>query len=258
MTAMACPDSGSLEFAHARIGARWGTGLGEAEWRRIEVTRELGSMLDLARTTGLALWLHGLTAEAGVHAAEHAWRRQWRRAVHELASWMPQEWQPAIQWCEHLSDLAVVQQWARGERLPAWVADDAVLRSLVDPRAADAADPAWRALIGKCHGDATQVLPAWRATWRARLPAGPGRSTIERELLPLIERHVEGFGAAGSVVDGWAARRALRTRLVALLRRHALQPLEAFAFLGLSALDAERLRSEVVARAAFPRRALHP
>jgi hypothetical protein len=250
-------DHGSLEFAHARIGARWGALPHEAQWRRIEVTRELGPMLEIARATGLAPWLQGLTAEAGVHAAEHLWRRQWRSAVHELAAWMPHEWQPSIVWCVHLSDLAVVQLWAGGEPLPAWVADDPWLRTLVDQRPAASADAAWHALVAASRGDPAQVLPAWLATWRWRLPGGSGRHAIERELLPLVERHVQAFGSSSDTVDGWALRQALRARLVALLRRHAVQPLQAFAFLGLWALDAERLRAEVVARAAFPRRTLH-
>lgn len=257
MNGSAGADSGSLELAHARIGARWGSLPDEAQWRRIEVTRELGPMLDLARASGLAPWLAAITVDSGLHRIESALRQQWRERVRELAAWMPADWQASIRWCAHLVDLPAVQHWARGELLPAWAADDAVLRSLVDDRARQAAEPAWRDWLEVVHGQPSQILPAWRSAWQRLGPAGPGRDGVDAALLPLFERHAAAFAREHEGVDGWAERRVLRARLVAVLRRQALQPVEAFAFLALSALDAERLRAELVGRAAFPRRALH-
>lgn len=257
MSGTAGPDSGSLEFAHARIGARWGAMPDEAQWRRIEVTRDLAPMLDLARANGLASWLPALTVDSGLHRIESTLRRQWRARAHELAAWMPADWQASIRWCAHLVDLPAVQHWARGEALPAWAADDAVLRPLLDEGAWQAADPAWRAWLEAVRGQPSRVLAAWCTAWRRLLPPGWGRDTVERTLVPLFERHAAAFAWAQGELDGWAERRLLRARLVALLRRRALQPVEAFAFLGLSALEAERLRAEIVGRAAFPHRVLH-
>jgi hypothetical protein len=48
-------------------------------------------------------------------------------------------------------------------------------------------------------------------------------------------------------------RRDLEARFVACFRRHPLEPAAAFAWLGLCALDLERLRGELARRLAFPR-----
>ena len=52
--------------------------------------------------------------------------------------------------------------------------------------------------------------------------------------------------------DGWPLRRALQARLALLFRRAMLDPAAAFIFLALTALDLERLRGELLRRAAFP------
>jgi hypothetical protein len=51
------PVAGRLEHAHARIRARWGARSDEALWQRLELTRELGALLDLARGSAAAAWL---------------------------------------------------------------------------------------------------------------------------------------------------------------------------------------------------------
>jgi hypothetical protein len=255
-----CADTGSLEFAHARIWARWGMRLDDVAWRRIETTRELAPVLELARASALTRWLQGVTAEAGLHAVESALRRRWRECVRELARWMPAEWRASIDWCARLADLPAVQHWAREPARAAWLEHDEHLRAL-DGAAGDAAarapdvDPAWRDLLGRARGDPASVLASWLQTWRRRLPLH-GQAAIERELLPLLVRHVQAF-AAPQAADGWGQRRALHARLVALLRRHPVEPLSAFVFLALQALELERLRSEIVGRMAFPQRTLH-
>lgn len=257
------PDTGSLEYAHARIGARWGARPDAGAWRRIEVTRDLPAMLDLARRGSLARWLHGVAADSGLHAIEAALRRRWREAVAELGAWMAPEWRDAIAWCAHLADLAAVQHWARGDAPQAsWLADDDILRSLdaaadaATPARASALDIAWRTLLRDARGEPAAVASHWLAAWRALLPEGPGRRTIEQTLVPLLHRHAQDFAAPPSI-DGWGQRRALQARLVALWRRHPVEPVAVFAHLALQAIEFERLRAEVIGRAAFAHRVLH-
>jgi hypothetical protein len=225
-------DAGSLEFAHARIWARWGARPGETLWRRIETTRELGAVIDLVRASALASWVEGLDAQAGVHAIESALRRQWRARVLEVAAWMPSGWHDALRWCAALIDLPLAQHLARGGALPPWL-DDAAIGDMAS------------------FGDPERVLEAWLARWRAMCPAGTGREAIEHRLLPLLAAHAASF-AAPSTQDGWALRRTLHARLARLLRRAVAEPMAPFAFLALTALDVERLRGELVRRAAFP------
>lgn len=255
------PSAGSPEYAHARIRARWGSRPDDTAWHRIEITRELAPLLELARAGSLVRWVQGLAADSGLHATEHVLRLRWREAVDEVAGWMEGDWQPAFRWCGHLADLPAVQQWARGEPMAAWISDDEVLaprlkRGHDDPVDAPGTAPGWRALVEEAHRQPEKVAVLWLQAWRRLLPAGPARGVIERELVRPLAAHAEAF-ASPSTVDGWSERRALAARLVGLLRRHPAEPLEAFVYLALMGLELERLRAEIVARAAFPKRTLH-
>jgi hypothetical protein len=248
-------DAGSLEFAHARIWARWGQRADEWVWHRIEVTRDLGAVLELVRSGPLARWIAELGPDASPHAIEHALRRQWRERVAEPARWMPPAWRAAIEWCALLVDLPLLQHLARGGPLPGWTADDGSLRVLHEAPGT-AADPLL-SLLAAARADPARIGALWLAQWRRRVPHGPsaaGRDAIEAELVPLLARHAEAFGAPDAV-DGWGLRQALHGRLVTMLRRALVQPVAAFVHLGLTALEGERLRAELVARATFPHRA---
>lgn len=253
--------AGSLEYAQARIWARWGTRPDEALWHRLETTRELAAVLELARGTPLARWVEGLRADSGLHATELALRRRWRECVHELAGWMPADWCAPLAWCATLADLPLVQSLARGEPAPPWAADDERLRPLVDPAAA--ADGAHATPAGEGHAlqrllasarVAPERTPAlWIEGWRQRLPDGAAGAAVAGALLPLLLQHAHALERPG-LDDAWALRRALHAQLATLMRRRAQEPLAAFAYLALVALELERLRGELVRRSAFPRR----
>jgi hypothetical protein len=285
-------DTGSAEFAHARARARFGARTDEATWHRLEITRELGPLLELARAAPLARWVQGLAADAPLHAIEHALRQRWREAVAEVAGWVASEWQAAVRWCARLADLPAAEQWLRGEAVAAWTAHDDRLawpdRSSAMAQAPNSGTGAakrvsraddskrrpshhhrawrsardeddWRALLTHTQAardDASSLLPLWLQAWRQRLPSGSAKNTIEASLVPLLAEHHARF-ASPVTVDGWATRRALAARLVALMRRHPAEPIEAFVFLALVGLELERLRAELAARAAFPKRTLH-
>jgi hypothetical protein len=55
-----------------------------------------------------------------------------------------------------------------------------------------------------------------------------------------------------ALVDGTPLVRALSARLTLLFRRAVLDPAAAFVFLAQIALDLQRLRGELLRRAAFP------
>lgn len=243
--------TGSMELAHARLWARHGRRPGETLWRRIESTRDLGAVLELARGSALADWLQGIDAGADSHAIESALRRHWRQQVAEVASWMPATWAQSIAWCGVLADLPALQHLARGERPPPWLADDPVLQPQAGGRLAGRSAAA--SLLRAARAEPRRLLALWSEEWRQRLPQAPGRHGVEAGLWPVLAAHAQAF-AAPQAVDGWALRRALRERLVQLLRRTPLQPVTAFIHLALSALEGERLRGELVRRAAFPRR----
>lgn len=263
------PATGSLEYAHARMWARWGGRADGALWQRLEVTRELGALLDLARGSALGPWVEGIEPEATLHAIEHMLRRHRRERIDELAAWMPPAWHDAIRWCDTWPELPLIEHLARGGAAPGWLVDDPRLHPLQRPRAAPdreaaaATSPdgevlrALRGLLDAARTDPSalpvRLLALWRERWFALLPAA-GRRPVERDLVPLLALHARRF-AAPETADGWAQRRALQTRLVALWRRAVLEPLSAFVYVALTGLEFERLRGELVARAAFPQRA---
>jgi hypothetical protein len=265
-------DAGSLEFAHARIWARHGERPDEALWRRIEAAREFGAVLEIARASALARWLEGV-GSADVHAIEIALRRHWRERVAEVAAWMPAAWRPAIEWCAVLVDLPALQHLARGGAPLPWLSGDPVLGALVDADAVVPAAPPGRSstaalaaapadrrerqalqvLLDAARPDPTRLLALWRREWQRRLPRAAGRGALQARLLPLLAAHEAAFGAPPPL-DGWALRRGLQQRLSMLLRRTLIEPTTAFVHLALCALDFERLRGELLRRAAFPHR----
>jgi hypothetical protein len=239
-------DAGSLEFAHARLCARFGSRADELVWRRIEMIRELPALLDATRSSPLGVWITDIVPQADVHTIERSLREHLRTRIRTIAAWMPPAWRPAIDWCAVLVDVPVLQHCARGGRPPAWVRDEvgapdpqsAVTKGTLAALAAGAADP-------------DRMGSLWGAEWRRRQPARDA-SPLLADFAALMGAHVLLFRDP-RLADGWAQRRALHARLTQMFRRATLDPAAAFIFLALSALDGERLRAEIVRRAAFPR-----
>jgi len=98
--------------------------------------------------------------------------------------------------------------------------------------------------------DPGRIVPLWRVEWERRAPAR-GDPDLRAELGRALGAHLAAFHDP-ALKDGWPLRRALQARLTLLLRRAMLDPAAAFAYLALIALDLERLRGELLRRAAFP------
>jgi hypothetical protein len=245
-------DAGSIEYAHARLWARHGRRPGEAAWRTIGMVRGLPALLDTARGLPFLPWIAGIAPDADPHAIEARLLAHWRTLVAEVQSWMPSAWQPAVAWAGALADLPVVQHLARGGATLPWMRGDAVYRSFCgDPAGAPSAGPL--APIAAVWSQPDTFAAAWRVEWLRRIPRG---AFVDAGIVDACARAIGAERAAladPSLVDGAARRRALAARLSLLFRRAALDPAAAFIFLALSALDAERLRGELLLRAIFPR-----
>lgn len=244
-------DAGSLEYAHARLGARYGSRPDELVWRRVELIRDFGAFLDAARTSPLADWIVAIRPDSNIHAIELALRAHWRERVAAIAAWMPSEWQAAIAWCGRWADLPVLQHLARGGLPPPWMRHDpldAALRE--DQRARHASGVV--ALLAAGKADPDRLASLWYETWLRRLPGHGAAPGLLAELVGLLQAHAASFREPLQH-DGWALRRALHARLAQLFRRATLDPAAAFIFLALSALEGERLRGELVRRVVFPR-----
>jgi len=249
-------DCGSLEFAQARLQARHGQRAGDAAWQRLETAREFGALLEVARRTVLRPWLVGIGTPGSAHQIEAALRTHWRKAVAEIAGWMPVAWQPAVLWCIALADLPVLQHLARGgEPLP-WMLDDPDVRTLC------AAPPGQRAAtvaagrfapLAVAWSEPASLAHAWHAAWQRRLPqrTQDAEDSLNQVASALLA-HGRAFAAA-SPGTGALLRRALQARLSLLLRRTTLEPAAVFIHVALCALDFERLRGELLRRALFPK-----
>lgn len=222
-----------MEYAQARLQARYGAHPVEAQWRQLAAHRDFAAYLAAARGMPFAGWLAGIEDSAGPHEIERALRRLWRNGVAEVASWMPAEWSPAARWVETLIDLPAFAHRERGGALPKGVEPDYRLAALADGR---------------------PDLGRWQAHWVRLWPQD--RESERIELAQLGERlrgHLADFARCDPAA-AWETRRALRSRVAYAFRRATLRPVAGFLFLLLLALDIERLRADLMLRALRRRR----
>lgn len=246
--------AGSLEFALPRMQARLGRRPPDDAWRAIEHSRDIAPILDLARETSLEAVVAQLPAPCDLHTVDLAIREGWRRAVAEAMAWMPEDFSAALAWCRLLPLLPAVAHLAHGEEPRAWMRADPDLADVCaappDQRASTVARSVLAPLLRSWHAP-ENFAQAWTAEWKRLLPRTALEGTALAGLVRDVGRHLARFHAAAAH-EAPALRRDLETRLLACFRRHPLEPAAAFAWLGLTALDLERLRGELARRLAFP------
>lgn len=239
----------SVEYAYARIAARHGSRPSAADWHRIETARTLAGLLDAARGGAFDRWLAGLDATSTTHEIEAFVRMRWRAHVDEVARWMPDVWKPAIQWCKTLTDVPVLAHLARGGAPLPWFDADPVYRQF------NVRSPNDRLLasLAPAPGQPEALGDAWYDEWRRRVPRGDSGPLAELERLLLS--HLSAFRASDPG-DGTPLRSMLEARLDVLFRRAIGTPAAVLVFIALTLVDLERLRGELLRRAAFPRQRL--
>jgi hypothetical protein len=244
---------GSLEYAQARLSARFGDRPDELAWRKLEHVRELPALVDVARNSAFRNWVGGISEVSMPHEIEAALRGHWRSHVTEVAAWMPDEWRAAVLWCAVLPDVPVIAHLARGDPALAWMRDDPLYGDLVD---AEPGTCPWALGVGPLAPLATgwndpgRLAALWRAEWERRAPDA-GDPVLRMDLGRALATHLAAFHDP-LVKDGWPLRRVVEARLTLLFRRAMLDPMAVFAYVALIALDLERLRGEFLRRAAFP------
>jgi hypothetical protein len=256
-----------LEYAQARMQARYGQRGDELLWNQLRGARTLVVALETLRASPLRRWVAAIPVDADADEIELRLRTELRACIAEVAGWAPEEWQPATAWTAHLVDLPAVARLAGGEPPAPWMRRDPVLLQYADPdaearRAAlrkGPLAPVVTAIESRRAEDAGKrstaaaaaAVEAWREAWRDRWPDREGDDARALDdLIRLIVRHLPRFQEAGSE-EAWTMRHALETQIAVRFRRHALTPAAAFAYLALVALDIEKLRAQLVVRAAF-------
>ena len=216
-----------MEYAQARMQARFGARPGPQAWRELDAASELRAYLDAARGTSLKRWVSGIEPGADLHAIDSALRARFESHIAEVAHWLPQEWRSAALWLLNVLDLSAIQQSGSEP--------DFLRRYRKKARA--------RAAQGN------EARAAFLEEWTRRWPAQDEESLRGMQCIAAtIAKHLERF-ARTSVRDAWHERSLLERELRRLFRRFALKPEAAFCHLALVALDLERLRAALVRRA---------
>lgn len=260
-----------MEYAQARIQARFGARPGEGDWLRIQSATDFAAALDIAQRSPLNPWSSGLTPASGAHEIERAARNRLRRLIAEVAGWVPGEWREAVAFLDQLLLLRPLAALAAGgERRPWMLADERLapfaaaedVFAALETNAYRYLASAWRRERAGDVVDAADLyaraLRAWLAEWRARWPAQDAEehAAIER-LEALALRHVDALARARAQ-DSRALHRTLAERLRVAFRRGASTPVAVFSFLALEALDAARARAELLRHAALARAGIAP
>jgi len=267
----------TLEYAYARVCARLAQRPDERLWSQVRSARSVPALLETLRGSVAASTVTGIAPGGDADSLEIAFRQQLRTRVDEVAAWAPTTWQGALGFTRFLGDLPAVVQLLSEEPPPRWIGADPELApyaqaALADRRAALAGgplapmaaaldeathaqalgreEPLSRALKRLRSGPALhRALAVWESEWRARWPRASSQLLADiSEVGRTIRAHLLRFGAI-AVDDAGASRQSLAARLATLVRRFPAQPASLFAYLGVVALDLERLRGEFVVRA---------
>lgn len=238
-------------YAQARIQARFASLPAESEWRRLAVSRNLGSFLEEARAGPLRDWVKGFSDQSDAHDLEAGLRLLYREILDAVAGWVPQAWREAVSWVRWLTFLPLLSYLRTGEGTPAWVLRDPGLRTLLDDGDGSEsrvhADAKLQRLLQSGAGSVTVWVDEWHRCWP---PCSRAVSLDLVSLEVLLMDHAETFRCA-TPASAWRLREELREGLCLRLHRSTLHPVVPFIFLTLTALDLERLRAALVGRALF-------
>jgi hypothetical protein len=255
-----------LAYAQARLQARYGQRAAEPEWQRLLAVSDYRSFLEQARTTRLRPWVVNLSAASSSHEVERLLRAQLRARIAEVARWAPARWRAAVTSSASIIDLPALGFLERGETAYPWMLEETSLKTIIAAAfSADTKDrlenvgvrPSSLSVRAESFDSGRCVHPErWLAEWRERLPALAARERRQLDaLVATVRVHLAHFGARVDALptarQSWALRRSFEAAIVLHFRRGILAPAALFAYLLLVALEAERLRAELVTRLVF-------
>jgi hypothetical protein len=246
--------SPEFSYVQARLQARHGERMSEADWRALDGARSLSRYLEQARRTPLRRWSEHLGVSMSSHAIEAALRHEADHAVREVATWMPRDWRAAVRWLAVLPLLPVLAGVLDDEDLPGWATEEPLLAAMVG------VEPAGRAAIvarsplaplAAAMTDARSLAGLWLDHWKTLWPGGETAEPALSAFTSAVVRNLADPSTAAPSPSPDAVRRGAERICVRYFRNRAATPVAAFAHLGLVLFDLERLRGGVVRRCLF-------
>ncbi len=245
---------GSLEYAQARLSARYGRRPDEIAWRRIEHLRELPALVDAARASPVGAWLAGIGPMSPPHEIERVLREPLARAGRRgrrVDARRVAGRDPLVRGRRRSARRS--QHLARGGAPLPWMEDDEVLRELCEREAAGFG----AAPVG---GTFSPLAPAWAEPLRlgsavARRVAAPDAGGGRRRDEPDRRARARARPALRRLPR--SGGRATAGRCAATLRgaaHAALPPRDARSRGGVHLPRARGARSRAAARRACPPR----
>jgi hypothetical protein len=242
-------------YVQARLQARHGERLQEADWRAIEAARSIDQFIERAHASPLRRFTERVHARTSSHAIERILRDAWRSYVTEVAGWVPAAWRQAVIWTSRVPELPIINALLKGDA-PRWIRQDPVFAVLTetDPRKRSAAltNSLLNPLVAS--GAREETLAArWSTHWRSLWPQHrmAGHKSALFDLAATIDAHVERLDHASMQEKSAPYRRDLTRTLTRMFRRHNGSPTAVFCHLALVALDLERLRGGLIRRRLF-------
>lgn len=249
-------ETARLAYLQARLQARHGERPAAEAWQLAEASVDLAHFLDVLRGLSLQRWVRAISADSSCPEIERALRLAWRDLVVQAADWVPREWRPAVLCLRWLPDLPAVEFARRGQPSLLWMGQDAWLSAVEE--LGEAGSGRAEALMGGPElslllaelGPNEDALEAWQRVWQRLLPdvAEDRPRAGLTDLLSLLREHRMQMARVDADASGQPLRQALGQELLRIFRRAAGTPAALFAFLGLEALELERVRANLVVR----------
>lgn len=174
--------------------------------------------------------------------------------MNSLASWIPARWQDALLWFTTLPDLPAVTYLLRGGPAFAWMREDLILRPIAttdsDARLQVLAATKLSPLANSFAEDGMPITD-WISHWRSLWPGKTTEQTGLDALVQIFSNYLDFLRSAASSGETASKQDSIENQLARMTRSHRQQPAAMFSFVGLLALDLQRLRGELVRRALF-------
>lgn len=229
----------NFAYAQARLHARLEGRLSETDWQTLAGSRNFGNCLDVINQTAAANVTSRLDRTNSVHAVERVLREEWSAIVKEIADWLPERWRHATRWLMVLPHLRRFEYSSGNDDTPRWLRLKIEFGETTEVMQSEE----------KIESSMREVAEIWRNEWCLRLPDKHKAGELNVTLTPLLDRYLD--NKTPEMAEATKVWQELVNYLTRLFRNHSQTPVAVFAYLGLIALDFERLRGALVDRIIF-------